>query len=56
MDEEQKKKVGRPPFKDLPENKAAQHSVSLKPTDKKRIEDKFGSLTLALKSLLHKCK
>lgn len=41
-------KKGRPPVKESTKS----FTVSIKPSEKKKIEKKFGSLTIAIKSLL----
>jgi hypothetical protein len=48
MNKAAKKKVGRPTVKE----KAESYSVTLKPTDKKRLVKKYSSLTKAIKTLL----
>jgi hypothetical protein len=46
--------AGRKPVEGL--EKKAQYSASLRPSDAKRLIDKFGSITKALESLLKKLK
>lgn len=50
---ENSKRPGRKQTKEETNDKAKGYNVSLKPSVKKRIEDKFGSLSKALKFVLN---
>jgi hypothetical protein len=51
-----RKGAGRKKAEELGVEKKKQYSASLRPSDAKRLIDKFGSITKALESLLKKLK